>query len=99
MILRAEITGNDHAGPGKQAAEQAHQQKDDIAGGTDCGQCVAAQKIADHQRVHNVIKLLKQIAPENGKGETHNLPADGAAGHERCALRMAFFTFPGVHRR
>ena len=99
VILRAEVAGNDHAGPGKQAAEQAHQQEDDIAGGAYCGQRVAAQKVADHQRVHNVIKLLEQIAPENGKGETHNLPADRAAGHERCALGMAFFIFRCVHRQ
>ena len=59
----------------------------------------AAQKVAHDQRVHNVIKLLKQVSPKNRKGETHDLPADGAAGHERYALRMFLIIFPGVHRR
>ena len=99
MLLRAEVAGNDHARAGEQAAEQAHQQENDMAGGTYRGQRVAAQKVAHDQRVHNVIKLLKQVSPKNRKGETHDLPADGAAGHERYALRMFLIIFPGVHRR
>ena len=83
IIPRAVVARNDHAGPRKDAAEQPHQQKNQMAGGAHRRQRVAAQKVAHHQRVHHVVELLEEVPPEHGQGKSNDVPPDGALRHER----------------
>lgn len=69
------IPGNDYTCADGDPIEKAHQQKDQTAGGADCSQGIATEKIAHDQCICCVVKLLKQIAQKQRKRKgKHALP-------------------------
>ena len=81
IVPCAEIAGDGHAHAAGGAGEEADKQEDQGAGGADGGQRVVAQEVADDQRVGGVVQLLKQLAQENGNGESGDEPPGHAVGH------------------
>ena len=84
IIPCAEVAGDSHTHATGGAGEKADQQEDQRAGGTDGGQCVVSQKVADDQGVSGVVELLEQLAQENGDGESGDEPPGYAVGHVLC---------------
>ena len=69
VVLRAEITRDDHACAHRNAVDQTDHQENQVAGGADRGQRLTAQKVADDQRIRCVVQLLKQVAQKQRERE------------------------------
>ena len=69
VVLRAEIARDDHARTHRNAVDQTDHQENQVAGGADRGQRLAAQKVADDQRIRRVVQLLKQVAQKQRERE------------------------------
>lgn len=83
VILRAEIARDDDARAHRDAVDQTDHQEDQVTGGADGGQRLAAQKIADDQGIRRVIELLKQVAQKQREREGDQRLRDRAFGERR----------------
>ena len=80
-VPSAVVLGDQHARAQGGALQEADNHKDQIGRGTDGGQGLLADKVADDQGVGGVVELLEQIAQEDGDGEGHQPLPDGALQH------------------
>ena len=78
MVLSAEEFCDDHTGTHGNTVEETHKHVDQASGGTDGGQGSFTDKFADGPGVKGVIKLLKDIADQNGEREQKNFFPNGA---------------------
>jgi len=72
-ILCAEVTGDNGTRAHGHTVEKADHHKDQTAGGTDGGKGILADEIAYAPGVEGIIKLLEQIAHQDGKRKEDNL--------------------------
>ena len=77
MIFRAVAFGNEHTGTHGDALEEAHHHVDQACRGADRRQGGIAQVTAHHPGVEGVVKLLEEVAQENGEGKEQNFGPDG----------------------
>ena len=83
FIFCAEVLAHDDACADGHALTETDEQVDGRAAGTDCGQSVAAQKVADDDGVGGVVKLLEQVAQDERHREEQDAFPDAALGHEQ----------------
>ena len=76
--------GDKYPGTQRQTVDEASEQHDEAAGGTDSGQGLLADELAHDQGVHRVVQLLEQVAEENGQGKGEHFP--GHAAHRQQVL-------------
>ena len=69
LVPGAERPGDDYTHAAVDTAHEAHQQKNQRAGGGDRRQGVFPHEIAHHQGVHHIIELLEHLAQKQGQGE------------------------------
>ena len=82
------ILANDNTRTGGKTAEKANQHIDDGTNGADCGEGLVADVVANDPGVHCVIKLLENVADEQGECKIDNMPGNTALGHVHI---LAFF--------
>ncbi len=77
-FLRAVIPGNHNPGAHSDALKKTDHQKNKVARGADCGECVAAKKVSDNQGVGGIVQLLKQISQKKRERKGDELLPDAA---------------------
>ena len=75
------VLADDHACAGGKTHEKAHQHVDDGANTADGGVGFVAYEPTHHPGVHHVVKLLKNVACQQRKGEEYDMPGDITLGH------------------
>ena len=75
------ILANDNTRTGGKTAEKANQHVDDGTNSTNCGEGLVADVVANDPGIHCVIKLLENIADEQGQRKIDNMPGNTALGH------------------
>ena len=65
------ILGNENACTHGDAAEQARQHKDQVAGGTDGRKGLLGKEVADDEGVGGIIKLLRNITNQHWNSKFH----------------------------
>ena len=79
VLFGAEILGDGDGSSGGQAGEEAHEQVDQSAGGTAHGsQSFRSHKLAHHDGVHCVVKLLEKGPEQNREKEKKKLLPDNS---------------------
>ena len=81
-VTGAEITGDDYTSTDCHAIEEAHHEKDQVSGGTDSCQGVAAKKVSNDQGIGHVVQLLKKVSKKKGDGKGDDPFPDGAVRHQ-----------------
>ena len=77
----AEVPGNRDACSDKNAFHQPDQHIDQRAYRAHCCQRIVPKHIADNQRIHGTVELLKQIADHQWKRKAYNLTRNGPFRH------------------
>ena len=77
----AVILADDHACAGGKTNEKADEHIDDGTHRAHGGKGLVADIFAHHPGVHHVVKLLKNVAEQQRKGECNDMPGDIAGGH------------------
>ena len=77
----AEIPGDDHAGSHGNAVKKADQKEDQVSGGADCRQGIAAEKISHDKRIGHIVKLLEKVSEKEGNGKSDNAFPDRSLRH------------------
>ena len=80
IVLGTEALRDENTGTHGNALEETDHHVDQAGRRTDSGQCSVTQIVAHDPGVESVVKLLKHVAQENGKGEQQNLGPDGTFG-------------------
>ena len=81
FVPRAEALGNLDGKALGQAHGKAQHRPVQPSGGGYRGQRRHALHASHHQRVHQAVQLLEQVARQNGQAEQKNVPGRAAVGH------------------
>ncbi len=81
LVVGPVVLSDDHAGADGYSVEKQHQGIDDNRGGAYGCQGLFAYKVAYHQHIHGVVKLLEQVAQKKRESKGQQQPGDGPGGH------------------
>lgn len=90
VVFGPERTGKQHGSAGGHAGEEADEQVGNGRAGVDGSQGRLADKVADDQRVHTVVQILKKIADKNRGGKLHDLQDNISFSEIHCAVSAHF---------
>ena len=81
IIVRSVALRDHHGRAGGQPRAEAYNGIDNRTGGSHCRLRLFADKLAHHQRIHRVVKLLKQKADGHRNREAQQMHPDISLGH------------------
>ena len=97
VILRTVKPGHQHARTQRHAIDEADHQHDQAGGGAHRRQRLFTDEVANDQRVHRVVKLLKQVTEEDWHREQQHL--FGNAAHGKKVLVVCHFIATSLSHR
>lgn len=95
-LARAVIAGDHNACAHGDAVKKADHEKDQAAGGADCREGVASEKVSYDQGVGCVVELLEQISQKKRESEHDDLFPDRPFCHQCAGLCFTHFLPPAV---
>lgn len=86
LVSGSEVAGGYNTGAHGDSIKEAYHEKNQVAGGTDGGKGVAAEKVADNQGVGGIVELLEQVAQKKRQCKEQDSFPDWTFGHKCFGL-------------
>ena len=69
---------------------EAHQQKDEASGGSDCGKGFSAENVTHHYGVDDIVQLLHELPEKKRRGKSNKLLCNGTFSHKNISLNLTY---------